>query len=58
MKQTKCRHCEYEWEARVKTPKACPRCKRRFDYISTLIQMRMNSLAATQQLNTKERKTK
>ena len=33
MKKTKCKHCEYEWEARVAEPKACPRCKRRFDYV-------------------------
>jgi len=28
----KCKFCGYEWDARIKTPKACPRCKRRFDY--------------------------
>lgn len=28
----KCEVCEYEWEPRVTSPKACPRCKRRFDY--------------------------
>ncbi|MFH1589672.1 MAG: hypothetical protein ABIB43_03850 [archaeon] len=27
-----CEHCEYEWISRIETPKACPRCKRRFDY--------------------------
>ena len=27
-----CEHCEYEWETRKEKPKACPRCKRRFDY--------------------------
>lgn len=27
-----CTHCEYEWESRKEKPKACPRCKRRFDY--------------------------
>ncbi len=27
-----CNLCEYEWESRVSNPKACPRCKRRFDY--------------------------
>jgi len=57
MNKSKCKHCEYKWEARVKEPKACPRCKRRFDYIKTLIQLRMNGLAATQQLNTKAGKT-
>jgi len=30
--QQKCDHCDYEWQARVQKPKACPRCKRRFDY--------------------------
>lgn len=28
----KCKFCGYEWEARAEEPKACPRCKRRFDY--------------------------
>jgi predicted Zn-ribbon and HTH transcriptional regulator len=28
-----CEHCEYDWSPRVSTPKSCPRCKRRFDYI-------------------------
>ncbi len=27
-----CKHCEYIWESRKENPKACPRCKRRFDY--------------------------
>lgn len=27
----KCRACGYEWEARVRKPKQCPRCKR-YDY--------------------------
>ena len=31
MKQN-CEHCEYVWTSRVEEPKACPRCKRRFDY--------------------------
>ena len=26
-----CQKCEYEWESRVKNPKACPRCKTRLD---------------------------
>ncbi len=26
-----CRHCLYEWSARVDEPKACPRCKSRQD---------------------------
>tara|TARA_Y100000310_G_C20467062_1_gene708165 strand:- start:347 stop:469 length:123 start_codon:yes stop_codon:yes gene_type:complete len=26
-----CKKCGYEWEVRVKTPKACPRCKTRLD---------------------------
>lgn len=30
-----CKKCQYEWEARVKEPKACPRCKTRLDYIKT-----------------------
>ncbi len=28
----KCELCTYEWLPRVEIPKACPRCKRRFDY--------------------------
>ena len=28
----KCKFCEYEWKEREKEPKACPRCKKRFDY--------------------------
>ena len=28
----KCKKCEYEWKTRLKNPKSCPRCKRRFDY--------------------------
>lgn len=27
-----CEFCTYKWQSRVKEPKACPRCKRRFDY--------------------------
>ena len=30
----KCIKCEYEWEARVEEPKACPRCKTRLDYVN------------------------
>jgi len=26
----KCKYCGYEWESRLKTPKACPLCKRYF----------------------------
>lgn len=29
----KCEKCTYEWESRVETPKACPRCKTRLDYL-------------------------
>jgi len=28
----KCIYCLYQWETRTSKPKACPRCKRRFDY--------------------------
>lgn len=28
----KCPKCNYEWESRIKDPKACPRCKSRLDY--------------------------
>ena len=28
----KCDKCEYQWASRIQQPKACPRCKRRFDY--------------------------
>ncbi|MEA2036766.1 MAG: hypothetical protein U9O94_04620 [Nanoarchaeota archaeon] len=28
----KCIFCEYDWKPRVEAPKACPRCKARFDY--------------------------
>jgi len=31
-----CTICNYEWESRVESPKACPRCKRRFDYTSAV----------------------
>ena len=31
MGKAKCDRCGYEWEARVKKPVACPRCKVRFD---------------------------
>ena len=24
----RCKHCKYEWRARVRKPKQCPRCKR------------------------------
>ena len=27
-----CTYCDYEWESKVETPKACPRCKRRLDF--------------------------
>lgn len=27
-----CEFCNYTWISRVSSPKACPRCKRRFDY--------------------------
>ncbi|MEK6892439.1 MAG: hypothetical protein AABX25_04595 [Nanoarchaeota archaeon] len=27
-----CEFCSYSWSSRVKNPKSCPRCKRRFDY--------------------------
>ena len=27
----KCRFCDFQWEARVKKPAACPKCKR-YDY--------------------------
>jgi len=27
-----CDYCEYKWESRKEEPKACPRCKHRFDY--------------------------
>ena len=30
----KCETCKYEWQSRIENPKACPRCKRRFDYMS------------------------
>ncbi|MBS3167684.1 hypothetical protein J4216_01010 [Candidatus Woesearchaeota archaeon] len=32
-----CNICQYEWVSRVNSPKACPRCKRRFDYLSVKI---------------------
>ncbi len=28
----KCTICDYDWQPRVSTPKACPSCKYRFDY--------------------------
>ena len=30
-----CGKCGYGWIPRVKQPKACPRCKTRFDYPNT-----------------------
>ena len=33
MTEKECIFCEYAWQSRVEMPKACPRCKRRFDYI-------------------------
>ena len=30
---TQCLRCNYLWESRVGTPKACPRCKTRLDFI-------------------------
>ena len=27
MNELKCKHCGYEWAARVEKPKVCPRCK-------------------------------
>ena len=32
--KAKCNNCEYEWKARVKEPKACPRCKVRLDWFN------------------------
>jgi len=29
---TKCFHCKYEWKARIKRPKNCPRCKQKLAY--------------------------
>jgi predicted Zn-ribbon and HTH transcriptional regulator len=29
----KCFKCDYGWQPRVATPKACPRCKTRFDFM-------------------------
>jgi len=28
----KCFKCTYRWQERIQSPKACPRCKTRFDY--------------------------
>lgn len=28
-----CSGCDYQWESRIENPKACPRCKKRFDYM-------------------------
>lgn len=28
-----CSYCSYEWSPRKSSPKSCPRCKRRFDYL-------------------------
>lgn len=28
-----CQKCDYGWRSRVKSPKACPRCKTRLDYV-------------------------
>lgn len=34
MTMMKCLKCEYEWEARVKTPKECPECKVRLSRLN------------------------
>ena len=31
-KSMECEFCTYRWQAKVDSPKSCPRCKRRFDY--------------------------
>lgn len=31
--KTKCKYCGYQWESRVRKPKACPSCKRYFPLI-------------------------
>ncbi|MBI2139859.1 hypothetical protein HYU14_02970 [Candidatus Woesearchaeota archaeon] len=31
-KNNVCGFCTYSWISRVRAPKSCPRCKRRFDY--------------------------
>ncbi len=28
----RCFKCNYDWESRKESPKACPRCKTRLDY--------------------------
>jgi hypothetical protein len=35
VKNARCKHCGYEWETRVKKPKACPNCKYRDTVIFT-----------------------
>ena len=32
-KPMKCSKCNYNWQSRIKEPKACPRCKTRLDYL-------------------------
>ena len=36
MKTLKCQRCGHEWEARVKVPRSCPRCKR-YDWDKPLV---------------------
>jgi len=33
MTKYSCYKCNYEWDARKKKPKSCPRCKTRLDYV-------------------------
>lgn len=45
----KCKVCEYEWQPRIKTPKACPRCKRymALSKIRTTIDMKKCEVCGT-----------
>lgn len=31
--KAKCKYCGYEWESRIRKPKACPACKRYFPLV-------------------------
>ena len=33
MGNAKCWKCGYEWDSRIESPKECPRCKTRLDYV-------------------------
>ncbi len=45
MDEKNCEKCGYGWLSRTEEPKACPRCKRRFDYPRVFNEKVMESFA-------------